>query len=163
MRTVRQNRFAVCLCAVRRCCVVRIAYESFLDYNLQEFFMFLEWRTANCLFLLDFYYCSLSTLCRGQLAPCTPRRAEPARPQLPAARILQSLPASPKNFPFCAFLPLSAFPPHFLFPSHASCPFSSNASALYPLFIAKYLINPLRFSSKLCLFKRIFATFQRQS
>ena len=51
--------------------------------------MFLEWRTANCLFLLDFYYCSLSTLCRGQLAPCTPRRAEPARPQLPAARILQ--------------------------------------------------------------------------
>ena len=82
---------------------------------------------------------------------------------LPAARILQPLPASPKNFPFCAFLPLSAFPPHFLFPSHASCTFSSNASALYPLFIAKYLINPLRFSSKLLLSKRIFATFQRQS
>ena len=82
---------------------------------------------------------------------------------LPAARILQPLPASPKNFPFCAFLPLSAFPPHFLFPSHASCTFSSNASALYPLFIAKYLINPLHFSSKLLLSKRIFATFQRQS
>ena len=27
-------------------CVVRIAYESFLDSSLQEFFMFLEWRTA---------------------------------------------------------------------------------------------------------------------
>ena len=26
--------------------VVRIAYESFLDSSLQEFFMFLEWRTA---------------------------------------------------------------------------------------------------------------------
>ncbi|MCI5554131.1 MAG: hypothetical protein MR378_04475 [Ruminococcus sp.] len=26
--------------------VVRIAYESFLDDRLQEFFMFLEWRTA---------------------------------------------------------------------------------------------------------------------
>ena len=31
-------------------------------------------------FLLDFCYCSLFTLCKGQLAPCTPRRAEPARP-----------------------------------------------------------------------------------
>ena len=38
-------------------CVVRIAHESFLDCSLQEFFMFLEWRTADCLFLLDFYYC----------------------------------------------------------------------------------------------------------
>ena len=27
-------------------CVVRIAYEFFLDCSLQEFFMFLEWRTA---------------------------------------------------------------------------------------------------------------------
>ncbi len=27
-------------------CVVRIAHESFLDNRLQEFFMFLEWRTA---------------------------------------------------------------------------------------------------------------------
>ena len=80
-------------------CVVRIAYESFLDYNLQEFFMFLEWRTANCLFLLDFYYCSLSTLCRGQLAPCTPRRAEPARPQLPAARFFRLFPKNTTPFP----------------------------------------------------------------
>ena len=42
-------------------------------------------------FLLNFYCCLLSTLCRGQLAPCTPRRAEPARPQLPAARFLQPI------------------------------------------------------------------------
>ena len=27
-------------------CVVRIAYESFLDFCFSEFFMFLEWRTA---------------------------------------------------------------------------------------------------------------------
>ena len=50
-------------------------------------------------FLLDFCYCLSSTLCRGQLAPCTPRRAEPARPQLPAARILQPnhKPSPPKG------------------------------------------------------------------
>ena len=50
LNPVRQNRFAVCLCAVRRCCVVRIAYESFLDCSLQEFLMFLEWRTAFAYF-----------------------------------------------------------------------------------------------------------------
>ena len=38
-------------------CVVRIAYEYFLDFGFSEFFMILEWRTADCLFLLDFYYC----------------------------------------------------------------------------------------------------------
>ena len=27
-------------------CVVRIAYESFLDYSLLEVSLFLEWRTA---------------------------------------------------------------------------------------------------------------------
>ena len=70
-------------------CVVRIAFASSLDCSLQEVFLFLEWRTAYVLLFLDFCYCLLSTLCRGQLAPCTPRRAEPARPQLPAARILQ--------------------------------------------------------------------------
>ena len=32
--------------AVRRGCVVRIAYESFLDYSLLEVSLFLEWRTA---------------------------------------------------------------------------------------------------------------------
>ena len=31
-------------------CVVRIGYESFLDCSLQEFFMFLEWRTAFAYF-----------------------------------------------------------------------------------------------------------------
>ena len=43
--------------AVRRGCVVRIAYESFLDCSLLEVFLFLEWRTAIFLLLLDFYYC----------------------------------------------------------------------------------------------------------
>ena len=37
-------------------CVVRIAYVSFLDYSLQEVSLFLRWRTANCLFLLDFNF-----------------------------------------------------------------------------------------------------------
>ena len=50
-------------------CVIRIAYECFLDYSLQEFFMFLEWRTAVAFLFLDSYYCLLSTLCRGQLSP----------------------------------------------------------------------------------------------
>ena len=50
-------------------CVVRIAYEFFLDCSLQEFFMFLEWRTAVAFLFLDSYYCLLSTLCRGQLSP----------------------------------------------------------------------------------------------
>ena len=27
-------------------CVIRIIYESFLDYCFQEVFLFLEWRTA---------------------------------------------------------------------------------------------------------------------
>ena len=27
-------------------CVVRITYESFLDFRFSEVFMFLEWRTA---------------------------------------------------------------------------------------------------------------------
>ena len=34
--------------------VVRIAYESFLDYSLLECSLFLEWRTTTCLFFLDF-------------------------------------------------------------------------------------------------------------
>ena len=46
LRAVQQNRFAVCLCAVRRWLVVRIAYESFLDFGFSEFFMPSEWRTA---------------------------------------------------------------------------------------------------------------------
>ena len=162
VRAVRQIRFAVCLCPLSALFCTPICSLTTRNFCISCRFVFFRGRTAvsyfSSVFLSEF-----AMFRRGQLAPCTPRRAEPARPQLPAARILQPLPASPKNFPFCAFLPLSAFPPYFLFPSHASCPFSSNASALYPLFIAKYLINPLRFSSKLCLFKRIFATFQHQS
>jgi len=34
--------------------VVRIIFVFFLDFDFSEFFMFLEWRTADCLFLLDF-------------------------------------------------------------------------------------------------------------
>ena len=59
--------------------------------RLQFTGIFYVFRMANSIYriLLDSCCCSLSTLCRGQLAPCTPRRAEPARPLLPAARILQ--------------------------------------------------------------------------
>ena len=130
-------------------CVVRITFQSFLDFR----FLLL------CSFVICFANVGYSPTPRQHFWKIVGSKNF----YLPAARILQPLPASPKNFPFCAFLPLSAFPPHFLFPSHASCTFSSNASALYTLFIAKYLINPLRFSSKLLLSKRIFATFQRQS
>ena len=31
-------------------CVVRIAYESFLDFGFSEFFMLSEWRTAFAYF-----------------------------------------------------------------------------------------------------------------
>ena len=53
--------------------------------------MFLEWRTAFSQNPPRLQYHSSFCFCRGQLAPCTPRRAEPARPQLPAARILQPI------------------------------------------------------------------------
>ena len=61
--------------------------------RLQFTGIFYVFRMANSIYriLLDSCYRSLFTLCRGQLAPCTPRRAEPARPQLPAARILQPI------------------------------------------------------------------------
>ena len=76
-------------------CVIRIIFESFLDCSLQEVLLFLKWRTAFSQIPLRLQYHSSLRLCRGQLAPCTPRRAEPARPQLPAARILQPLSISP--------------------------------------------------------------------
>ena len=59
--------------------------------RLQFTGIFYVFRMTNSIYriLLDSCCCSLSTLCSGQLAPCTPRRAEPARPLLPAARILQ--------------------------------------------------------------------------
>ena len=147
---------------------IAIAPETLYFITTFQFLRQLRFFRFSLRFLLHFIvqFCYLLRKC-GLLAHISPTFLKNCWIKklfiLPAARILQPLPASPKNFPFCAFLPLSAFPPHFLFPSHASCPFSSNASALYPLFIAKYLINPLRFSSKLLLSKRIFATFQRQS
>ena len=116
MRPVRQNCFAVCLCAARRCCVVRIADECFLDCSLQEFFMFLEWRTAFSQNHPRLQYHSSFCFCRGQLAPCLedalplcpfwtfphtvgnhPHRAEPARPQLPAARCLRPISKNNSN------------------------------------------------------------------
>ena len=93
-------------------CVVRIADECFLDCSLPEVSLFLERRTADCLFLLDFNTISSISLLRRAACPpflkdalpfCPfgtfphtvgnhpPRRAEPARPQLPAARILQPI------------------------------------------------------------------------
>ena len=147
---------------------IAIAPETLYFITTFQFLRQLRFFRFSLRFLLHFIvqFCYLLRKC-GLLAHTSPTFLKNCWIKklfiLPAARILQLLPASPKNFPFCAFLPLSAFPPHFLFPSHASCTFSSNASALYPLFIAKYLINPLRFSSKLLLSKRIFATFQRQS
>ena len=50
-------------------CVIRIAYECFLDCNLPEVFCFQDGEQQFTLFLLDLYYCLLFTLCRGQLAP----------------------------------------------------------------------------------------------
>ncbi len=55
--------------AVRRGCVVRIAYESFLDYSLQEFFMFLEWRTAIFRFSLRFQFHLINTSVKGDSLP----------------------------------------------------------------------------------------------
>ena len=56
--------------AVRRGCVVRIAYESFLDYSLQEFFMFLEWRAAIFRFSLRFQFHLIHTSVKGDSLQC---------------------------------------------------------------------------------------------
>ena len=77
--------------AVRRGCVVRIAYESFLDYSLQEFFMFLEWRAAIFRFSLRFQFHLIHTSVKGDsLSPLTIslRRAEPARPQFACGMVI---------------------------------------------------------------------------
>ena len=50
-------------------CVFRIAFQSFLDYKLQEFFMLLKWRTAVQSISSRFQYHSLLSFCRGQLSP----------------------------------------------------------------------------------------------
>ena len=65
-------------------CVVRIVYESFLDFGFSEFFMLLEWRTAFSHIPLRFQYNLIKTSVKGDsLSPLTIslRRAEPARPQ----------------------------------------------------------------------------------
>ena len=56
--------------------------------------MFLEWRTAFLHISPRFQYPLINTSVKGDsLSPLTIplRRAEPARPQLPAARILQPI------------------------------------------------------------------------
>ena len=50
-------------------CVVRIAYESFLDSSLLEVFLFLEWRTAISLLLLDYNIISSIRSLRGTACP----------------------------------------------------------------------------------------------
>ena len=93
-------------------CVVRIGYESFSDFGFSEFFLFLEWRTAVHFVSLRFQYYTLQPLLRRAACPpflkdalpfCPfgtfphtvgnhpPRRAESARPLLPAARIFEPL------------------------------------------------------------------------
>ena len=64
--------------------VVRIVYESFLDFGFSEFFMLLEWRTAFSHIPLRFQYHLIKTSVKGDsLSPLTIslRRAEPARTQ----------------------------------------------------------------------------------
>ena len=83
-------------------CVVRIVYESFLDFGFSEFFMLLEWRTAVHFVSLRFQYRLIKISVKGDSLPSIledalpfcpfgtfphtvgnhpPRRAEPARPQ----------------------------------------------------------------------------------
>ena len=71
-------------------CVVRIAYECFLDCNLPEIFCFQDGE-QHLPISLRFQYHLINTFVKeGSLPSLTTllRRAEPARPLLPAARIL---------------------------------------------------------------------------
>ena len=45
--------------------VVRIVYESFLDFGFSEFFMLLEWRTAFSHIPLRFQYHLIKTSVKG--------------------------------------------------------------------------------------------------
>ena len=73
----RFGRIASLSACVRRGCVTRIAYESFLDYSLQEFFMFLEWRTAIFRFSLRFQFHLIHTSVKeGSLPSLTIHLAE---------------------------------------------------------------------------------------
>ena len=116
LHPIRQNCFALCLCAVRRW--LRCPNCLWIFLRLQFTGIFYVSRMANsiCLLFLDFNFISSIPLLRGTACPpflkdalpfCPfgtfphtvgnhpPRRAEPARPQLPAARILQPLSISP--------------------------------------------------------------------
>ena len=58
-------------------CVVRIVYESFLDFGFSEFFMLLEWRTAFSHIPLRFQYNLIKTSVReGSLPSLTTLLAE---------------------------------------------------------------------------------------
>ena len=92
-------------------CVVRIDYESFLDYCFQEVFCFLNGeqhlltslRLQSCLINTSVREGSLPSILEDALPFCPfgtfphtvgnhpLRRAEPARPLLPAARIFEPL------------------------------------------------------------------------
>ena len=84
---VRQIRFAVCLC--RRSPELRFLNMLLFSFRLwfAGSFLFLAWRTAICRSLLDFNMIPCNLRKGGQLALPNnlPRRAEPARPQSPAA------------------------------------------------------------------------------
>ena len=110
-------------------CVVRIGYESFLDCSLQEFFYVSRMANSIFRFLLDSCYYKLSTLCRGQLAPCLedalplcpfgtfphtvgnhPRRAEPARPQLKEPITFPAMPDAEQSAVPWKAIPSARFP-----------------------------------------------------
>ena len=84
--------------------------------RLQFTGIFYVFRMANSIYriLLDSCCCSLSTLCSGQLAPCTPRRAEPARPLLPAARILQPTTNQPHRKELIPWQLFLSVPPYWM-------------------------------------------------
>ena len=53
-------------------CVIRICYESFLDYNLQEVSLFLRWRTAFFLVFLRFLSILIVHSLQGAACPLHP-------------------------------------------------------------------------------------------
>ena len=91
LRAVQQNRFAVCLCAVRR--GLRCPNCLWIFLRLQFIRMFLVFRMANSnlLIFLRFQYSLINTFVKGDnLSPLTIslRRAEPARPQFACGMVI---------------------------------------------------------------------------
>ena len=80
-------------------CVVRIAYKCFLDCSLQEFFMFLEWRTAFSQNSLRLQY--HSSFCSLQWAAC-PLHPSPSSASSTAVACGSYLAVSSKNSLFSA-------------------------------------------------------------